>query len=161
MSRKPLMVGLAIILVVVTLDQITKAWVLDLLEANAYRPIEITSFFNLVLVINTGVSFGMFNSGGNSSHWLLIVVPGLVTVWLTFWLVRTKTWILSLGLASVIAGAIGNIVDRIFRPGVIDFFDFHVAGWHFWAFNVADSAISIGVALILYDAFFGEQDDKA
>jgi len=161
MAPRQTLVGLAIIGAIFVLDQLTKAWVLGLLEANNYRSIEITPFFNLVLVINRGVSFGMFNSGGNESHWLLILLPGLVVVWLLVWMLRSKELLASLGLAFVIGGAIGNITDRIFRPGVIDFFDFHAAGWHFWAFNIADSAISIGVVLLVYDAIFSDEKNKA
>ena len=151
----------ALILTIFVVDQLTKLWVLGLLEANGFRPIEVTSFFNLVLVINTGVSFGMFSGSGNEAHWLLILLPGLVVVWLGFWLWRADNWVLALGLASIMGGALGNIIDRTYRPGVIDFFDFHVAGWHFWAFNIADSAISVGVALILFDALFGADRTKA
>ena len=161
MARRQHLVGLAIIVVIFVFDQLTKAWILGLLEANNYRPIEVTSFFNLVLVINRGVSFGLFNSGGNESHWLLILLPGLVVVWLLFWMLRSKDVVATLGLSFVIGGAIGNITDRIFRPGVIDFFDFHAAGWHFWAFNIADSAISVGVVLLIYDAIFGNQSKDA
>ena len=148
------LVALAIICSVVALDQLSKDWIIGLLENNVWRPIEVTSFFRLVMVWNTGVSFGMFGGDGNSTHWLLVLLPGLVVLGLVIWMVRSRHWIEVLGLAFVISGALGNLIDRINRGAVADFFDFHVAGWHFWAFNVADCAISVGIMILLYDAFF-------
>jgi signal peptidase II len=153
LSRQHL-VAVAIIAAIITLDQISKDWAVNLLMDNAFRPIELTSFFNLVMVWNTGVSFGMFAGDGNSTHWLLVLLPGLVTLGLVVWMFRSDQAMEIYGLAFVISGAGGNLFDRINRGAVADFFDFHAAGWHFWAFNVADAAISIGVALLLYDAFF-------
>ena len=73
---------------------------------------------------------------------------------MTIWMLRSHKWLEVIGLAFVVSGALGNLIDRINRGAVADFFDFHVAGWHFWAFNVADCAISVGVMILLYDAFF-------
>jgi signal peptidase II len=154
-------VAVAIIVFLVILDQITKDWVTGLLAENAFRPVELTSFFNLVMVWNTGVSFGMFAGDGNSAHWLLVLLPGLVALALAVWMFRSVQSAEIFGLAFVIGGATGNLTDRIYRGAVADFFDFHVAGWHFWAFNVADAAISIGVAILLYDAFFNASKSDA
>jgi signal peptidase II len=153
LSRQHLL-AMAIIAVMITLDQISKDWAVNLLMDNAFRPIELTSFFNLVMVWNTGVSFGMFAGDGNSAHWLLVLLPGLVTLGLVVWMFRSDKATEIYGLAFVVSGASGNLLDRINRGAVADFFDFHAAGWHFWAFNIADAAISIGVAILLYDAFF-------
>ena len=150
---KKQVLALALICALVMLDQLSKDWIIGMLQQNAFQPIEITSFFRLVMVWNTGVSFGFFGGDGNSSHWLLVLLPGLVAMGLAFWMFKAKGWTEILGLAFVIAGALGNLVDRINRGAVADFFDFHAAGWHFWAFNVADCAISVGVMILLYDAF--------
>ena len=154
-------IALAIICLTVLLDQASKSWLIDLLAENQLQPIEVTSFFRLVMVWNTGVSFGMFSNSGNSAHWLLIILPGLVALGLAIWMLRSNTWLEVLGLATVISGALGNLIDRVIRGAVADFFDFHVAGWHFWAFNVADCAISVGVAILLYDAFFGPTANRS
>jgi len=150
---KKQVLALALICALVIVDQLSKDWIIGLLQDNAFQPIEITSFFRLVMVWNTGVSFGMFGGDGNSTHWLLVLLPGLVALGLAVWMFKAKGWPEILGLAFVIAGALGNLVDRINRGAVADFFDFHAAGWHFWAFNVADCAISVGVMILLYDAF--------
>ena len=153
--------ALGLIVVIVALDQMSKDWLINLLAQNDFRPIEVTSFFNLVMVWNTGVSFGMFGGDGNGTHWSLILLPGLVALGLGIWMMRSRLWIEVLALAFVVAGALGNVIDRVNRGAVADFFDFHAAGWHFWAFNVADCAISIGVAILLYDAVFGKTADDA
>jgi len=158
---RPHLVALATIVCLVALDMVTKDWAINLLAQNAFRPIEVTSFFNLVMVWNTGVSFGMFAGDGNSAHWLLVLLPGLVALGMAIWMFQSKQVLEIFGLAFVISGALGNLADRIGRGAVADFFDFHVAGWHFWAFNVADAAISIGVAILLYDAFFNASKSDA
>jgi len=143
--------GLAMALVVLGLDQLSKYWLLIWL-ADQGGWIKLTSFFNLVTVWNRGISFGMFQSG-EIGRWLLVSFSSLVCLGLGIWLWRqTRTWPV-FALAMVIGGALGNIIDRILRGAVADFFDFHVMGYHWPAFNFADSAITIGVAMLLYDSF--------
>jgi len=154
------LVALGIIVFAVALDQFSKSALIEVLADNGFRPLELTSFFRLVMVWNTGVSFGMFGSDGPNAHWALIALPGLVIIVLVVWMLRSRQLLEILGLAFVIAGAVGNLIDRVVRGAVADFFDFHVAGWHFWAFNVADCAISVGVMILLYDAFFSDTPDK-
>ena len=143
--------GLAMALVVLGLDQLSKYWLLIWL-ADQGGWIKLTSFFNLVTVWNRGISFGMFQSG-EIGRWLLVSFSSLVCLGLGIWLWRqNRTWPV-FALAMVIGGALGNIIDRILRGAVADFFDFHVMGYHWPAFNFADSAITIGVAMLLYDSF--------
>ena len=110
-----------------------------------------TPFFNLVLVWNRGVSFGMFNSGGAFAPWLLSGLALAVVVGLLVWLKRSDQLLTGLGLGLVIGGAFGNLIDRIRFGAVVDFLDFHLAGWHWPAFNLADAAICVGAVLMLAD----------
>ena len=112
------------------------------------------------MVWNRGVSFGMFQSG-ESGRWLLSAVAVAIVVGLLIWLRRVDVWWLGAGLGAVIGGAIGNVVDRLWydEGAVADFFDFHVAGWHWPAFNVADAAIVVGVGLILLDGLLARGRD--
>ena len=142
--------GLAVALVLLGLDQLTKWAALDLLDLQA-RPIVVTPFFNLVMVWNKGVSFGMLDGLGTLAPWLLSGVAVAVVIALVFWLRRSEHAMLATGLGLVIGGALGNVVDRARYGAVVDFLDFHVAGWHWPAFNLADAGICVGAGLILVD----------
>ncbi len=142
--------GVTIAAIALALDQLTKWLMLGLFDL-ATRPIEVTPFFNLVMVWNRGVSFGMFNSSGASAPWLLSGLALAVVIGLLWWLRRADQQLTGIGLGLVIGGALGNVIDRIRFGAVVDFLDFHVAGYHWPAFNVADAAICIGAGLMLAD----------
>lgn len=144
--------GLAVAAVVFAVDRGSKALLLDLLKSHG-PVVEVTPFFNLVMVWNRGVSFGMFQSG-EAGRWLLSALALAIVAGLFLWLRRVDAWWLAAGLGGIIGGALGNVFDRLWydEGAVADFFDFHVAGWHWPAFNVADAAIVVGVGLILLDA---------
>ena len=153
--------ALALSAVIIVLDQASK-WLILQVVMQPPRVIEITGFFNLVLTFNTGVSFGLFGNDSPWGPWLLSGLAVAIVIGLLIWL-RQQTHLLpALAIGLIVGGALGNVIDRMHQPGVVDFLDFHVAGWHWPAFNIADSAITIGVALLLYDGFFpgrGSQDD--
>ena len=134
-------------------DQTSKWIVVDLVMIPP-RVIEITGFFNLVMVWNTGVSFGLFS--GNAS-WVLIVFTGAITAGLGVWLLRADGCWLPVALTLVVGGATGNLIDRVRYGAVADFLDFHAAGWHWPAFNIADGAITIGASMLLIDALAGRR----
>jgi len=144
--------------VIVILDQLSKAWLIAWVQEQGGWQ-QITGFFNLVMVWNRGISFGMLQSG-DTGRWLLVVFSLAVCVGLGFWLRRQRRRWPSYALGAVIGGALGNIIDRIWRGAVADFFDFHLLGYHWPAFNVADSAITIGVAMLLYDSFRTGSDGR-
>lgn len=146
-----LRLGLVIVLGVVLLDQASK-WLVLVLVAPLGEPIPVTPFFNLVMVWNRGVSFGMFGSSGALAPWILSGLAIAVVVALLIWLRRAEHHLTGVALGLVIGGALGNVIDRILFGAVIDFLDFHVAGWHWPAFNVADSAICVGAALLVADS---------
>ena len=142
--------GLTVALVLLGLDQLTKWTALHLLDLPA-RPIAVTPFFNLVMVWNRGVSFGMLDRLGAVAPWLLSGLALAVVIGLLFWLRRSENAMMAIGLGLVIGGALGNVIDRLRYGAVVDFLDFHLAGWHWPAFNLADAGICVGAGLIVVD----------
>lgn len=127
-------------------------WIAVAQDRLPYTEINILPFFNIVMVWNQGVSFGMLHGFG---PWLLVILSAAITVWFSIWLFLSTQKIQKIAIAMVIGGAIGNAIDRIRFGAVIDFLDFHAFGWHYPAFNIADSAIVLGVfTLIIYSFFF-------
>ena len=147
-----LMRGLATAIAVVVLDQLSKAGVLGFFTGYlAGQQQKITSFFNIVLIHNRGMSFGLFNYGGGLNALLFSLVAAAIVTVLIYWLSRVDSSLLAVAIGLIIGGAIGNVIDRIRLGAVVDFLDFHVGSWHWPSFNVADSAICIGVAVMLLD----------
>lgn len=152
-ARSRLAIGLGLAALVVVMDQLTKWWVLSLVMMPP-RVIPVTDFFNLVLTWNRGVSFGLFSDGAAFVPALLIGLAVGIGGLLVGWLWRTDRVLIAVCLGLVLGGAAGNLIDRVTYGAVVDFLDFHVAGWHWPAFNLADSAISVGVAIIVIDSVF-------
>jgi signal peptidase II len=151
--------GLALSALIVVLDQVSKWWILERLMMPP-RVIEVTSYFNLVMTWNRGVSFGLFNNDSPYNALILSVVAAVIAGLLLIWLARARQPIMAYGLGLVIGGAVGNLIDRIRFGAVADFLDFHVWGYHWPAFNVADSAITIGVALLVVDSLFSAAEER-
>ena len=141
---------------VIVLDQITKAWMLYGLHIREVGQIRVLEpIFNLTFVLNRGVSFGLL-TGGETGRWLLTVFSVAVAGLLAFWATRADRRLLITAIGLIMGGALGNVIDRIRFGGVVDFLDF--SGLYFpWVFNVADSAISIGVVLLILDSFLSER----
>ncbi len=149
--------ALALAAVVLVLDQASK-WVILTQVMDPPRVVEVTGFFNLVLTYNTGVSFGLL--GGAAAAWKPWALGGLalaVSAGLLYWLTRQPERLLGLAVGLIVGGALGNALDRAHQPGVVDFLDFHLAGWHWPAFNLADSSIFLGVAILVFDGLFRER----
>jgi signal peptidase II len=150
--------GLIEAAIVVVLDQATKFWVLGFFAARPGETgVAVTPFFNLVLTWNRGVSFGLFNSGEASGTLLFAGLGAVIVAALLWWLSRAGTGWLGLAIGLVVGGAVGNILDRLCRGAVVDFLDFHLDTWHWFAFNLADSAICVGVVYIALDGMLGER----
>lgn len=138
---------------VLALDQVTKLWADSALAL--HRPLELLPFLNLTLMHNTGAAFSFLADAAGWQRWFFIVVAVAVCAVLFLWLRRLgpgERW-LAAALALVLGGAVGNVWDRVVYGHVIDFIDLHAAGWHWPAFNIADSAITVGVVVILLDGF--------
>lgn len=147
--------GLLIAAFIVALDQASKWWLLELMGRDP-RVIEVTSFFNLVLGLNRGVSFGMFDSA-EMGPWPFLLLAAAITVALLLWLAKAGQRWTAAALGLIIGGAVGNAIDRVRFGGVVDFLDFHAFGRHWPAFNVADSAICIGVIMILIESLLARR----
>lgn len=147
--------------VILISDQLHKWYMLEIVRIQERPPIEVSSFFNLVMVWNYGVSFGMFSSQGDMGRWILIGVSIVIGMVLVGWLWRCHDRFIATAIGMVIGGAIGNVIDRVRYGAVADFFDVHVSGYHWPAFNIADAGICVGVALLMWDAFFRQPKASA
>jgi signal peptidase II len=150
--------GLAALVIV--LDQLSKAAI------NSHfvfgESVAMTSFFNLVLAHNTGAAFSFLSDAGGMQRWLFSAIAVVASVWIVWLLRRHQTQkLFSLALAFILGGALGNLIDRIAYGYVVDFLDFHWGGYHFAAFNLADSAITCGAALLIWDSFKGKEHGTA
>lgn len=148
--------GLIIAAVIVIADQATK-WLIVARVMDPPRVIVVLPFFNLVMVWNRGVSFGAFNDGSEIMSWVLTGFALAIAAGLVFWLWRAKGRLTGIAVGLIIGGAIGNVIDRVRIGAVADFLDFHIGNYHWPAFNLADSAITVGVGLILLEALLGER----
>ncbi len=150
-------IGLGLAAVTVVVDQIVKVLLISALT-EPDRIITVTGFFNLVYIGNRGVSFGLFDAGSSAGPWILSILAAAVVVGLLIWLRGATSHWLGAAIGLIIGGAVGNIIDRIRLGAVADFFDFHVSGYHWWAFNVADAAVVGGVAFIVLDGLFSRRE---
>ncbi|CCE25240.1 signal peptidase II [Methylotuvimicrobium alcaliphilum] len=148
--------------VVLVLDQVTKLAVAANMQL--YQSIQVLPFFNLTYVHNTGAAFSFLSEAGGWQRWFFAVLAFVISVVITVWLARLKRHetLLAVSLALVLGGAVGNLIDRLAYGYVIDFLDVYYQDWHWPAFNIADSAITIGVALMIAESFgFGKKDEAS
>jgi len=142
---------LALAAAIVAADQLAKYAAVQYLAAN--QAVAVTPFFNLVLVYNAGAAFSFLSDAAGWQRGLLIALALVASAWIVYLLRRyPHQRLFSAALALVLAGAVGNVIDRILVGAVIDFLDVHAWGYHWPAFNVADSAITCGAALLIWDA---------
>ena len=151
--------GVFIAVATLTLDQLSKWLILNVIMKPPFF-IELMPFLNLVLGYNRGVSFGMFGSDSEIVRWLLSALAILIVCSLAIWLLKVDKTRLSIALGLIIGGAIGNVTDRIMIGAVVDFIDFHVGGFHWPAFNVADMGITIGATILILDTIFEHKSDR-
>jgi len=151
--------GISAALAVIGLDQLSKHVLLAHFgESGCVDHHErVTAFFDLVLTCNRGMSFGLFNHGQGLSVPLFSVLAAGVVVVLLFWLSRAQGEMLSIAIGMIIGGAVGNVIDRLRFGGVVDFLYFHLGSWYWPAFNVADSAICIGVFVMLFEGLLARR----
>lgn len=145
--------GMIISFVILAFDQLSKWWIVFYIMQPP-QVIEIAPFFNLVMGWNYGISFGLLNSMPEISVWILPILVFLITSGLIIWLYFIDKNSQAIGLGFIIGGAIGNLIDRLHFGAVVDFLDFHAWGFHWPAFNIADSAITIGAIMLVLDSLF-------
>lgn len=141
-----LLFGGMVALAVILLDQLSKLWMFDHFVPG--ESVTVTPFFNLVLVFNPGAAFSFLADHAGWQRWFFSLIALSISGWI-IWQLRTAkpaTW-LSVALALIMGGALGNLIDRLWLGMVIDFIDLHAAGWHWPAFNIADSAVCVGAVL--------------
>ena len=145
----------------VLLDQYTKTLATESLVYA--RPVEAFSWFNLTLQHNTGAAFSFLSDAGGWQRWFFtvvaVVISGVLIVWL--FMAPRAHWLLGLSLALILGGAVGNVWDRVALGYVVDFISVHYQGWYFPAFNIADSAITVGAICMLLDSFFNRNSEQA
>ena len=144
-------------LLIVIIDQLSKYYIN--LEFSLYQSVIIFPGFNITHVHNTGAAFSFLSDASGWQRWFFILISAGISVGLIVWIAflnNTRVW-LAVGLALILGGALGNLIDRVLLGYVIDFIDVYYNKWHWPAFNVADSAISIGAAMLIIDTFWLDQ----
>jgi signal peptidase II len=151
--------GFSIALAIFIADQLTKWLVTGPLDLQSVRLIEVIPFFNLTWVENYGISLGLFEARSATGQWILIAVTSAIAVGVAYWIGRERARWDQSALGMILGGAIGNILDRARHGYVVDFADLHIGEFRpFLVFNVADAAISIGVAILLLRAFLVREE---
>ncbi|WP_456414901.1 signal peptidase II [Thiolapillus sp.] len=140
---------LLLALLLVVADQLTKLWVLSVFEP--YEVLPVLPVFNLTLVFNPGAAFSFLSDAGGWQRMFFIVLTSLIAIGLVIWLMclRRGERLTGIALGMILGGALGNLIDRVRLGKVVDFLDFYWREWHWPAFNVADSAITVGVVIML------------
>lgn len=168
--------GIVMIFTVIAFDQLSKWVVTELVMKNTkeqslgfiewlstmptkpdYMSYEILPFYNIVMVWNYGVSFGMFNNKSQENALILVGIAAIIAFILILWMLRANHKYVAIALGLAIGGAFGNIIDRIRFGAVADFIDIHAFGYHWPAFNVADSAIVVGIGYVIIHSLFFEK----
>jgi len=140
-------------LLVLVVDQLTKVWVIQSFSLG--ESIQLLPVFNFTYARNYGAAFSFLGDAGGWQRWLFTLIAVVVSIVLSVWLARLQRpqWKLSLALVLIVAGAIGNLIDRSLYGYVVDFLHVYYQEWHYPVFNIADCAITIGAALLIWDSF--------
>lgn len=164
-------IGLSVAVFSAIADQLSKWWMMERVFNLSFWPpqqgfpwgssLEITSFFNLVTVWNKGVSFGLFSDDSPYTLWALVGVTTVIALGMLVWLTRAENRFLATSIGLVLGGAVGNIIDRVRFGAVFDFLDVFVGKYHWPAFNISDSCITVGALLILLEGFIVKSDKSA
>lgn len=153
----PRFAGGLVALAVLAADQASKLWLLYGLKMVEGQSIKIAPFFDIHLLWNPGISYSLFSHATAGSRRALLGFTVIAVLLLGLWLWRVSGRLAALALGALIGGALGNGYDRLAYGAVADFCDFHIGNWHWYVFNIADTAIVLGVALLAYDGLFAEK----
>ncbi len=144
--------GLSVLVATLALDQASKWWIIHVFDLRTRSPVEVTPFFDLVMLWNPGISYGLFAQDTDLGRTVLIAFAVTTALALVVWIARTRSRLLAVSLALIAGGALGNAIDRVVYGAVADFISLHAYGFQWYVFNVADAAIVLGVAGLLHDA---------
>ena len=147
--------GLTAAVVTLAADQASKWLVLRGLRLGSGDVLTVTPFFDLVLAMNRGISYGLLPQDSEFGRWVLVMVNLAAAGFFVFWLCRVRSRLLAVTLGLLVGGALGNAIDRAAYGAVVDFISLHALGWRWYVFNIADAAIVAGVVGLLYDALSG------
>lgn len=147
-----LRLGLSVAAVTFAADQALKYWILSIYDLPARGRVEVLPFFDLVMVWNRGISYGLFQQDTALGRTVLLAISAIACVLLVYWLRQPMGRLQALALGLILGGAAGNAVDRVRYGAVADFVLLHTQGFEWYVFNIADAAIVVGVALLLYGA---------
>ncbi|HKY87493.1 MAG TPA: signal peptidase II [Pseudorhodoplanes sp.] len=155
--------GITAALLIGMLDQASKLWLYYAYDLAAKSPVKVLPVLDLVLTWNKGISYGLFQQDSAFGQWALFGVKVAATVFLWAWLSQATTRLTALSLGLIIGGALGNAVDRLAHGAVMDFVHLHTPayGFNWYVFNLSDTAIVAGVALLLYEFWTGDRAAKA
>ena len=158
-AGKPMLRWLWLAALVVVVDQITKYWAETALRYA--EPVELLSWFNLTLLYNRGAAFSFLAGAGGWQRFLVLGIGVVAVTVIVLWLrrLRAHETLTAVGLALILGGAIGNLIDRAVYGHVVDFIDWHYGGWHWPAFNIADAGITVGAVLVVLSGFRKHEAD--
>jgi signal peptidase II len=147
--------GLSVALIALLLDQGHKAWMLHIYKIGERHKVEVTSFFDLVMAWNPGISYGLFRQNTTLGQLALTAFALIAVMFMAIWLAQLTTKLTATALGLIMGGALGNAIDRLRYGAVADFFSFHWGGFNWYVFNVADIAIVAGIVGLVYDLLIG------
>lgn len=148
--------GLAIAITALLVDQVHKWWMLKVYDIASRGLVTITPFFDITLVWNKGISYGLFQQNSATGRYILIGIILCISIVLLVWLMRAQGYLLAIAMGLVLGGALGNVIDRISYGAVADFFSFHYWGYNWYVFNLADIWVVAGAALLIYDSLYND-----
>lgn len=151
----------ALAVFVLVADQLTKHWIIHVVELQSRGSVPLLPNLSLTWVENRGVSMGMLTADTEVGRWLLVGLTAVIAIVVALWIRRERAWPETLALGLVLGGAIGNIVDRVRFGYVVDFVHLHAGAWSFYVFNIADAAITTGVVILLVSALIGRSDSQS
>ena len=158
-NYKKILIYFFLVVIIFSLDRISKLYVLSLLETNNMIDIYITSFLNLYLVWNKGIAFGLFSFDENSLYKFTTLLITLIILIIFVMMIKTENCKVYF-LISILGGSLGNLFDRIYYSAVPDFIDFHIKGFHWFVFNVADIFITLGILCLIIAEMFPDKLKK-
>jgi signal peptidase II len=153
----PACLGALVALTTLALDQASKMYLLFGYDLPLREPVIVAPFLDLIVVWNRGISYGLFQQETEVGRWALLAISVAAALGLAVWMTRVSSRLLAAALGLIVGGAVGNAIDRVAYGAVFDFVHFHVGGFSWYVFNIADAAIVAGVIGLLYDALIGDK----